>query len=86
MLREWSPEAGNSQFETREKDFFFLRGGCGDCKTSGNGGGGGMDRSGRVDGREEAMDGDGDVNVADASVKGTKREGIWTDDGAVLGL
>ena len=32
---------GNNQFETREKDFFFRRGGYGAWRTRGSGGGGG---------------------------------------------
>lgn len=57
---------GKSQVETREKDFFFRRGGC-DCRTSGRGGGGGSARSRRDGVCEPAEDG-GVVNVADASV------------------
>lgn len=91
ILRLCSGESvkdGNSQFETRENDFFFLRGGCGCCKTRGSGGGGGRARSGRDGGREETNedDGEGVVKAADASVKGVRRAGICTVfEGAVLG-
>ena len=85
-------EEGKSQFETREKDFFFRKGGCEDWRTRGRGGGGGRERSGR-DGRrevreeeEEGEEGEGVVNAAEASVKGVRRAGMWTVfDGAVLG-
>lgn len=82
---------GKSQPETfPEKDFFFRRGGCGDCRTRGSGGGGGraVVCSGREGGRDETKDEDGEgvVNAADASVKGVKRAGMWTGVfvGAVL--
>jgi hypothetical protein len=80
-------EEGKSQFETREKDFFFRKGGCRDWRTRGRGGGGGRARSGRDGGREEMEEeGEGVVNAAEASVKGVRRAGMWTVfDGAVLG-
>jgi hypothetical protein len=83
---------GKSQPDTfPEKDFFFLRGGCGDCRTRGSGGGGGraVVCSGRDGGREETKeeDGEGVVNAAEASVNGVKRAGMCTGVfvGAVLG-
>jgi len=71
-------EEGKSQLETREKDFFFLRGGCGDWRTRGRGGGGGRERSGRDGGRDEIEDEEGDdmVNAAEASVNGVRRAGM----------
>lgn len=70
---------GKSQLETLpEKDFFFLRGGCG-CRTRGRGGGGGSARSGREGGREEIVvvdEGDGVVNAAEAWVNGVRRVGM----------
>jgi len=85
MLREWSPLDGKSQFETREKDFFFRRGGWGDVRTRGRGGGGGREWVSDSEGLEDACDdgaideeGDGVVNAADACVKDVRRAGMWT--------
>ena len=68
------PCSGNSQEETREKDF-FLRNGGRDCwRTSGRGGGSGSSSSRAL-------------KVADASEKLFARTGMWTVGlaGAVLG-
>ena len=91
MLRLCSE--GKSQPETLPlKDFFLRSGGWGAWRTRGRGGGGGgaVTCSGRDGGREETMeeDGDGVVNAAEASVKGVRREGMWTvleGPGAVFG-
>jgi hypothetical protein len=84
MLRVCS---GNNQFETREKDFFFRRGGRGGWRTRGRGGGGGRLRSGDLN-----LEGEGDcdcggvVKAADASVNDFRRVGMWTVfEGAVFG-
>lgn len=82
---------GKSQEETLEKDFFFLKGGCGALRTRGSGGGGGRVSwswcPGREGGREEvAEEGEGVVNVAEASEKDFRRAGMWTvSEGAVRG-
>jgi hypothetical protein len=86
MLRACS---GNNQFETREKDFFFRRGGWGGWRTRGRGGGSG--RFGEVEGLgklegEDDWDWGGVVKAADASVNDFRRVGMWTVfEGAVLG-
>lgn len=69
-------EEGKSQFETREKDFFFRSGGGGDWRTSGSGGGGGRARSRREGRFEDVEDGEGVVKAADASVNDLRRVGI----------
>jgi hypothetical protein len=81
ILRLCSVEvAGKSQFETREKDFFFLKGGGAAWRISGSGGGGGSERSERLRrdaGFEEASgEGEGVVNAADASVNDFNLAGI----------
>jgi hypothetical protein len=92
MVRECSEGGGDreSQFETREKDFFFLSGGCGAWRTSGKGGGGRSSRKGDFGGGEgKELDVEDEAEkVAEASVKGVSRLGMWTVffSGAVLGL
>lgn len=97
MVRECSDAGGGgagereSQLETREKDFFFRRGGCGGWRMRGRGGGGRSSRRGDFGGGEgkevEAEDEDEDEKVAEASVKDFRRLGMWTVffGGAVLG-
>jgi len=91
MLRACSPDEdeGNSQFETREKDFFFLSGGCGDWRTNGRGGGGWRDpseRPGHEGGPEEPeSDGEGVLNAAEASLNGLSVGIGAVFDGAVFG-
>jgi len=75
MLREWV--SGNSQFETREKDFFFRSGGW--ERTIGRGGGGRS--SVLVVGMVWGL-----LNAADASLKDLWRVGMCTAfEGAVFG-
>lgn len=90
MFRECS---GKSQLETREKDFFFRRGGRGAWRTRGRGGGSGSSwlsegletGLGKLEGEEDCEVG-GVVKAAEASVKDFRRVGMWTVfEGAVLG-
>jgi hypothetical protein len=71
---------GNSQFETREKDFFFRRGGWLAClgwmRTSGRGGGSGWPRARR------GLFGGGAGTVGEEDIDVCKRDGVGLD-GAV---